>query len=94
MSNILDSILHSHIVQTLEKDATGVEQTVSKTVNALHSVTFMANPTTPHTLTFTPPSAVVTVIDDVKNLIGDGTNMYRLFTDAESAVTAFLNGKV
>lgn len=94
MAHILDSILENRTVQTIERDAQDVEHVVDKVLPVLKSVTFKLPDGTPHTLTFLPAGTVTSVTDDVKRVVGDAQTAYHEFYDAETAVQAFLDGKV
>lgn len=94
MANILNTIMGSKTVETVEQDANGVAQTVEKVVPVVREVTFMLDKDTPHTLTFLPEGTKIKDGRGVEKVIGDANTVYHEFTDAAEAVQAYLDGKV
>jgi hypothetical protein len=94
MAHILHSIMGSKTIQTIERDAQGVESTVEKAAPVVKEVTFMLDRHTPHTLKFLDQGTLIKDGRGVERVIGDAETVYHEFTTEADAVAAFLDGKV
>lgn len=94
MANILNTIMGSKVAQVTEQDADGIVRTVEKTVPIVREVTFMLDKDTPHTLRFLDEGTKIVDGRGVERVVGDATTVYHEFETAESAVQAYLDGKV
>lgn len=94
MAHILNTIMGTTTVQNVIRDAEGVEHTVEEAVPILREVTFMIDKSTPHTLKFLDKGTEIVDGDKTKRVVGDEQTPHHVFSDAESAIAAYLDGKV
>lgn len=94
MAHILNATYENRNVQTVQKDADGNDVPVEGINKVLTSVTFMKNEQTPHTLTFLAKGTKLVAGNGAERVVGDTQTVYHEFTDPETAVQAYLDGKV
>ena len=94
MAHILNATYENRTLQQVQKDEQGVEHAVETVAKVLSSVTFMKDEQTPHTLTFLAKGTKIIAGNGAERVVGDVQTVYHEFTDAETAVQAYLDGKV
>ena len=94
MAHILNATYENRTVQQVTRDEQGIEHTAEGVAKVLSSVTFMKNESTPHTLTFLAKGTKIVAGNGAERVVGDAQTVYHEFTDAETAVQAYLDGKV
>ena len=94
MAHVLHSIMGSTTVQTIERDAEGVEHEVERAVPAVKEVTFMLDRATPHTLRFLDKGTLIKDGRGIETVVGEGDKLYHEFATEADAITAYLDGKV
>lgn len=94
MANILSTITRDEKRIVQKADADGVLHDVEELATLIHSVTFLDSNGAAHTLTFHPRGTEVQgEAENIIRKVGESVP-YHEFTDAETAIQAFLDGKL